>query len=115
MTGQSTNCMTYSHTHTGKNALIATYPHIISARSNFPSPDTVLTSKQYPNSNSSPPSPPAGNSPLALLLPGKPFTPGPNSLPTRKYAIVAITRDPPSVCTKVKRRVRRMVEDTELV
>jgi hypothetical protein len=74
--------MMYKRTYGGKNARIE-------------------TSKQYPNSSTSPLVPPGGpNRPCCLLLPGSPAIPGPRKRPTRKYAIVERATDPARKCTK---------------
>lgn len=71
-----------------------------------------LTSKQYPNSSCSP-SPSLVNSPCCRLRPGNPAIPGPSSLPTRKNAAVATSKETARKCTKTKRRVRRTIAPTE--
>ena len=66
---------TYTNTHTGTNARIA-------------------TSQQYPNSNSSFPASPGGpKSYKPRLFPGSSELPGPSNRPTRKKKSVAVRRD----------------------
>lgn len=77
-------------------------------------PKSLLTSNAYPNSKPSFPSPPP-NSPLALLFPGKPLTPGPNKRPTRKYAAVAAKILKTRKWTNMKIKVNRIVAATEEV
>ena len=88
-------------------ATVSHCPRLRSAR--FP-----LTSKQYPNSSTSPsPSPGLLNSPACLLLPGKPCIPGPNNLPTRKKAVVATSTETSRKCTNTNSSVSRNVEANE--
>lgn len=83
-----------------------------------PPKSRTLTSKQYPNSNPSPsslsPAAVSPNSPL-LLPPLSPLLPGPNSLPTRKYAAVAMRRENRRKWMKMNIKVRRIVAPMEFV
>ena len=105
------NCATYSITHTGKKALIATSTGLSARDSRYEPVKSIqpLTSKQYPNSSCSPP-PACANNPCCFLLPGSPAIPGPNNRPTRKKAIVAMIEELAKKWTNTKIRMRRMTE-----
>lgn len=126
ISGRRMNWTTYRSTHTGKNARIATcnppQNHVSRPKCGRKfallslqiAPKNLLTSNAYPNSKPSFPSPPP-NSPLALLFPGKPLTPGPSNRPTRKYAVVAAKRLKTRKWTNMKIKVNRIVAATDEV
>lgn len=94
--GMHRNCTTYNNTHTGTYALIA-------------------TSQQYPNSNSSfpSPSPAAPRSYRPLLRPGIILLFGPSKYFMRKKFRVLMSREERRKWTKMKTRVIFRIEGTE--